>query len=322
MIRACKLLLLCLSVQVFNPVFVFAQSDSATFKFGKITAADFDLSQHSFDTTADAVIIFKNGTVNITALMTRGQIISKRIKILTENGKKVANASIPLYGSQQIKYFKANSYNLEDGKIVTTAMSATDYHFDNESEFKDVIKFTVPNAKVGSIIDIEYATSISLPDWHFQDVHPVLSSTFTLQESLGSDFIPIEQSLINFHSRNKFNKDGSSYGVWVMKNLPAKIKEGLVFDPENFYSKIIFEVSGSNIYASWDAFSDFAIHSTQWYNSFYKKHSFFEKILPVIANESKEDAAKRIYYQRKKEGLPLSNTRMLLWIKKQDHAQN
>ena len=276
-----------------------AQKDFSRMKFGEVKPADFDLSGVQFDSSADAVILHKSGHVMVIENNEKIFKETKRIKILSENGKKVANTSIPIYMGQKIEYFKGCSYKLKDGKVVKTKMTKEDYRFDNETEYKSVIKYTIPNTEVGTIIDIEYEYKSPysfMPDWDFQDNYPVLYSIFELQELYIQHFLALEQTHKAFDVRKKTKKDVSASRIWALKNLPAKKIEPLVYSPEAYYAKIQFETLGREEFADWDKFSKYVMNYASWYRSFYKKSELFENLIPEVKDESKLEKAKRIYY--------------------------
>ncbi len=295
-----------------------AQEELANTKFGTVEIADFDLSKYAFDTTADAVVIAKMGETygDPTNLIEspgkvietrRGlvwTIVKKRIKILSEAGKKVANESIYLYGGQKVDYFQAASYHTENGKVIRSEMGKSDYRFDNENDFTDVVKMTIPNIRVGSIVEIEYKVSsiypYYVPDWNFQEDYPTLFSSYGFNTHyLGSYYI-MPSTIIAFHT----NKQKGTQSNWILLNLPPKATETLNYDPRNYHSKLVFEkpyppclkLETDGTKMDWDRVCTYWNSNLEWYKPFIKKHAFLGKIVSKKEGESKEELAERIYY--------------------------
>lgn len=306
------------------PCSLFAQEELANIKFGEVTVADFDLSKYNFDTTADAVVIadigsaimgHNNSTLGPGAFVYK---VKRRIKILNENGKKLANKSITLLGQNQISHFHGTSYNLINNEVIKTEIDEKDYHFDNENEFTDVIKFTIPNSKVGTIIEFDYEYTSEyynyVPSWSFQDEYPVLWSSSEFQHYGIFNYYAIPQSILPFYQVQDKIKEpvtftdrqklGSSlWRSWSMKNIPALKEEPLVYNLENYRSRLDFELAyiasygeeRENHQKDWNTFSSFLIEDLRWYKPFFKRHNFYKNIVSPIKGESKLSLAKRIY---------------------------
>src|ERR1700689_1499847 len=75
--------------------------DKSNIKFGKVTSADFDLSNYKYDTSASAVIIADVGNTSFIG-NSKGDftLVFKRftrIKILNKNGYDAASHEISIY---------------------------------------------------------------------------------------------------------------------------------------------------------------------------------------------------------------------------------
>lgn len=305
------------------PRFMFGQEELANVRFGEVSAADFDMSKYTFDTTANAVIIADIGSAimddvdgNRFTFWHKGY---RRILILNEEGKKLANESIKLFGRSKVSHFKGISYTLKDGKVVKSVMDENDYHFDNQNEYTDVIKFTVPNVQVGSIIELDYLYSSGgisyLPSRQFQGKYPVLWSSFEFQHYSTLNYYVIPQTIIPFHEVDQKNKEAKSltakqwvgsniWRYWSMKNIPAIKKEPLVYNVKNYQSRLDFELSYLGAYGvervhhqkDWETFSNYLLEDLEWFKPYYKRHNFFKSMVPAVNGESKLALAKRVYY--------------------------
>lgn len=176
------MLLLCIAV---SPSF---SQDKINIKFGKVTAADFDLSKQKFDSGASAVVIadigdsyFEGNSKGWFGIQFRKQT---RIKILNKNGFGAADVVIPLYKNRESREeansIKAYTYNLENGAVVTTALEKKSIFEDKYDKNHIAVKFTLPAVKEGSIIEFTYTIKSdyywNLQSWEFQGEYPVLWS--------------------------------------------------------------------------------------------------------------------------------------------------
>lgn len=295
------------------------------FRLGKVSAEDFDLSGHNFDTTASAVIIASKGYAHMdrSGGGPMGTVfrVYKRIKVLSEDGKKLANNSFRLFGSQKLKGFTGYTHTLVNGKVQSSEMGKKDYYYDNESELTHVVKFTVPKVRVGSIIEIEYEYTSTyvgfIRDWNFQDKYPVLWSSFSLQHYEVCLFYVLEQVYHPFAIRkvSKGSIDGSvgdsqAFGSlikkkWALKDLPALVPEAMVYRMDNYRSKLQFELSYISGFSgqrnfnreNWKTYRNYLLEDANWYKPFFKNHKFFDKLIKKEKDEDRILFAKRVFYK-------------------------
>ncbi|HYM95341.1 MAG TPA: DUF3857 domain-containing protein, partial [Chitinophagaceae bacterium] len=139
--------------------------DKTDIKYGKVSPEDFTTKVYSIDSNANAVVLADVGSTEIVG-NSKGWFSYefkhfRRVRILNKNGYDAANVEIPLYNSgdaeEQLNNLKAETYNLENGKVEETKLDT------KSAVFKDVIdknhlikKFTFPNIKEGSIVEYEY----------------------------------------------------------------------------------------------------------------------------------------------------------------------
>jgi hypothetical protein len=158
-------------------------------KFGKITAEELAMNQYDKDTTADAVVLFDNGNVQFTLSRERTFQFTYerhyRIKILKKAAFNLAETSIKLYKGNGYKEvlnsIKASTYNLVDGKMVTTKLDK-DAIFNEGTKYWDKKKFAFPEVKEGSIIELSYSFTsdyiYNLRGWEFQKHYPIVWSQY------------------------------------------------------------------------------------------------------------------------------------------------
>lgn len=274
-------------------------SQKATFKFGDIKPADFAPTAYPVDSSASGVVLFDIGSSKYEGNTSGGFSISfkrhTRIRLLNRNSFDMATISIPLYArgtaEEKIESLEACTYNLENGKVET-------YKLDKASIFKDRLnknytqrKFTLPNLKEGSIIEIRYNFVSPYPGdlraWYFQGEHPVMWSEYQVTIPTIYDFVTLTQGYqpykINEGSegREQYNILESSSNAstksemysftsttanhrWAMENVPALKKESFTTTLDNHVSKLSFQLSrvkypnsdAKNIMSNWNLVSE------------------------------------------------------------------
>lgn len=254
-----------------------AAQDKLSLKFGKITATDFDLSKHSFDTSAGGVYIADIGSSEFEG-NTKGwfSLVFKRharIKILKKEGFDLANVEIPLYTSgnnneEKLLSVKAATYHLENGNVVTTKLDESGIFKDKINKNVVVKKFTLPAVKEGCIIEFSYTVTsdflFNLQPWQFQGSHPRLWSEYNVRMPEFFNYVFLTQGSQNFHIKTS-KESHDSYTViepggtsansnirldgrvtdlrWVMKDVPALKEEPFTTSVQNHISKIEFQLS-------------------------------------------------------------------------------
>ena len=162
-------------------------------KFGDISMEEMQMDSCDFYSGADAMVLFNVGRLYVSFEPTKGFIyelyVHKRIKIFTKAGKDFATDKILLLKSKRksdsddIRNFKAYTYNLVDGKIEKTKLKSDGKFVNDISDYKAEFSYTMPNVQVGSVLDIKYKIVSgflgSLRTWYFQDLMPVKYSDFS-----------------------------------------------------------------------------------------------------------------------------------------------
>jgi hypothetical protein len=169
---------------------VTAMAQVKPYTFPKIKSDDFKTRGYEKDTSAEAVILGDKGESYLEYNDTKGfQLIFTRhlrIRILSKEGYMFATHSIPLYRStgsaEKLTELKGITYNLIDGKVEDDKLGSSNI-FEEEVNLNWVLtSFTLPNLKVGSIIDIRYKIVSdyiwNIREWQFQYPIPVQWSEY------------------------------------------------------------------------------------------------------------------------------------------------
>ncbi len=269
-----KTLLLAIAVFSLSQNYLIAQ-DKLNIKFGKIAAADFDLTKSKFDTSVNAVVIadigrsdFDGNNKGWFSLSFKKHI---RIKILNQNGMDAANVEIPLYVSgnaeEKVINLKAATYNLENGKVVETALDRKSVFTDKYDKNHITVKFTLPAVKEGSVVEYMYTVQSdflrNLQPWEFQGEYPVLWSQYEVKMPEFFNYVFLSQGSFRLEHSSKTTRDNfsmvdpggassSSYysftanaveHKWIARNVPALKTESFTSTIRNHISKIEFQLS-------------------------------------------------------------------------------
>ncbi len=258
-----------------------AQKGKNPYKFGDIKPEDFSPALHSFDSTADAVVLADIGNSYFRE-SNEGWFVMvferhQRIKILTKKGMDEANFVIPQYKSgnveEKIIKLKAATFNLEGDKVVESKLGDKDIFKDQYSKYTSLTKFGLPNAKEGSILEVTYTIEsdflFNFRGWDFQGENPVVHTEYTVNipnffnyVSYGQGYLPFTEKVNNTMPRTyRITRRGNEPFAraefieidavdaetrWVMKNVPAMKQEPFTTTLENHVSKISFQLASYN----------------------------------------------------------------------------
>ncbi|HEX9511953.1 MAG TPA: DUF3857 domain-containing protein, partial [Puia sp.] len=250
--------------------------DKSPVRFGKITPADFDLSNRKFDSGATAVVIADIGSSDFEGNNKGWFSLQfkhfRRVKILNKNGFDAANVEIPLYMSgtavEKLEGLKAVTYNLENGKVVETRLDDKSVFTDNVSKYLMEKKFTFPALKEGSIIEYSYTQSSdflrNLQPWQFQGEYPCLWSEYQVGMPDFFQYVTLSQGFVPYDVNTSSSRNTSFHITfpggsvrdekgsfddnvvdhrWVMKNVSALREERFTTTLNNYVAKIEFQLS-------------------------------------------------------------------------------
>lgn len=310
-------------------------------KFGEVKAVDFSRAPYAIDSSADAVVLLDignsefvgNSESNFNLVYTH----QKRIHIINKNGFDHATVQIPLYlsskRSEEIKSLVAYTYNLENGKVVSTKIDKGSIFVDKQTSSFKLCKFTFSNLKEGSIIEYKYVVESpfiqNLQPWDFQDVIPTLWSEYTVRIPKFYDFLMLYQGYRNFDYTNT-GSHSQSYRVtvgeqgaarqsqevttlvtsytWALKNVSALKFENFTTTIQNHIQRIFFQLKTIQynenkppyeVMSSWDQVMNELIKNEDFGGTLGSKHAAYQsEIEPLIldAKDEMEKAFKIFHY--------------------------
>ncbi|UEG53017.1 DUF3857 domain-containing protein [Mucilaginibacter daejeonensis] len=243
-----KRTLMPLAVLLLSTALSFGQQkiESHTPAFGKIDKADLEMKTCDFEKDANAMVLFSKGDVYYDESFNIVVEYHKRIKILTDAGKKQGDIRIEYYGGNRYEYItnlQAEIFNLNNDKVEVTKLDKKQVYTENVDKNLMAMIFSFPNVKAGSVIEYKYRRTVnslsSIPDWAFQETIPVKHSELitTIPEwfifrTQQRNYAPFTQHLTSKVTRSittgsatnavMLNEDKELY---VMDDVPSMIKE-------------------------------------------------------------------------------------------------
>lgn len=306
---------------------IYTNSIAQTFDFGKVSISDF--SRTDLDSNANAIVLneFGRSSVFVDDYDNRVKLQHEYhvlIRINNKEGFKKANFEIPSYkrGSYIRDYFdelKAVTYNLENGRIEKTELENKKVFKENYSAYLDLNKFTLPNIKEGSIIEVSYRTLeqdlFNFKTWEFQDDIPkiqsqyiaIIPASFSYNVVLRGPYKLTDQkaeALKEYIFLDGLRMDCSKL-TYTMKNIPAFMEEDYMTSPTNFKSAIYYELE-SIFYPSTGSKKTFSktwkdvdtdLMNEKAFGGQLKKTDLFKAHLATIVSptDTKLEKAKKIY---------------------------
>lgn len=307
------------------------------FKFTKITEADFQKKIYEVDSNASAVVLADVGKSEIMGNRNGWFGFEfnrrKRVHILKKAGYEEADVDVILLidGAKEEKMIsvKASTFNLIDGKIVETKMEKSAVFTEKLDENHIRKKFTLPNIKEGSIIDLEYTTTsdflFNLEPWSFQGSSPRLWSEYRLSVPEFFGYLFLTQgyhpylinekkektttftiSNVNTASateRTDINAKVIDY-IWAMKDVPELKEESFTSTLRNHISRIEFQLSEyrypltyRQIMNSWPQATKEMLEDENFGRQLSTNNGWMDDDLkPILVNTSSQlEKAKKIY---------------------------
>jgi len=214
---------------------------SQNYDFGKVSVDELEEKFNPQDSSANATYLYKKRRTYFSYIQNEGfQLVTEiqeRLKIYNQEGLDYGTVEVNLHkdGSDEEKFtgLKAYTYNLETGKVEETKLGK-DGIFETElHKYANQIKFTMPNLKVGSVVEFKY-TVTSPFFWHVDD--------FVFQYD-----IPVKKIEARFESPEYYNFKINTKGYLSVHPLVTIKNDKITFTNkyrEGFYtSKTTYETS-------------------------------------------------------------------------------
>lgn len=238
-------------------------------KFGKPTQEELTMTTYVPDSSATAVILYKQTSANYIWGIEDFRLVYRykvRIKILKPEGTSYANITIPYYEpknnsqrKESILQLDADAYNLENGKVVRTKMKKDLVFKERISDNYMQLKFSVPQVKEGTVIEYEYQRQSDLyyiiDDWKAQDEIPTLYTEYdiTIPEYFkfsvdmhGFEPLSNKETPCNtdFSIKGQILKCSASNILFKGYKLPALKDDSYVWCLDDYCTQVGFELKG------------------------------------------------------------------------------
>lgn len=208
--------------------YVCIQAQKAPIKYGKVSMEELQMTAYEKDSSAPAVILCDYGYFNANEF--RFSRIM-RIKILSKEGYDYANQEFPAFWTSNVR---GKTFNLENGEIVAEKLRSENIYVERVYGDYTKTRVSMPNVKVGSVIELQFSISGPPSEWYFQSDIPTKYSEIRFEESNYLDFKRSSQGA--YYPR----KEGSNR--WIAENIPAYITEPYSRSRANNISKMDFEL--------------------------------------------------------------------------------
>ena len=233
-------------------------------KWGKPTQQELTMTEYAADKDADAVELFRD--VNVYYAFINGDFcvinnVKCRLKVLKPEGKHVADGEILIWRNSSndthevVRALKATAYNLENGKVVKTKMESSSVHEEELDTNDKLLKFSVPQVRVGTVIEYEYRLEsdyyYQLRDWYAQSEIPVLYTRYSVSIPEWLSF-HIEESGMNTLEKQTDSNSltvgeehvNTEEHIFIGRNLPALKDDDYVWRAEDYGNKVTHELQG------------------------------------------------------------------------------
>lgn len=249
---------------------IYAQELKENLKFGNPTKEELALEKYADEPEAEAVVLCRLRTVYFVYLNNGfSKIVENkvRIKVLKQEGTDYANVTIAYHNNANrnddvkdvVNKIEATAFNMENGKMVATKMKSNLVFRERVDEETMVVKFAIPQVKVGTVLEYEYKIQsdniYSISDWYAQDEIPVLYTKYSLtipeyfQFSVENTGVAQIESLHedvseNFHigEGNLVNSSSNRY-TYVGKHLSSLKDDNYVWCIDDYRTKVTAELN-------------------------------------------------------------------------------
>ncbi|WP_169513322.1 transglutaminase domain-containing protein [Flexithrix dorotheae] len=302
-------------------------------KFGKIEKKDLEMKSYPLDTAASAVVLFDVGKTYFQYTDNSGfQLIferHRRVKVLTKDGYDYGNFEIYVAdqgeSDEKVSGLKGYTYKLKNGKIEKVKLEKEAIHKEKFNDNLNIVKFNMPNIEEGVVFEFQYKIVSDfityLKPWQFQEEIPVVWSEYTTEipeyfyyQKNQQGYLPVEHSTGEKTGSisQMYRTDNGSRGTskidfrietesWVLKNGPAFNGESYITTPDDYVSKITYQLATTkfpnspvkDVLGSWDKINQTLLEHER-FGSQAKKKSYFNDIAKEINAQHTEPEAKLV----------------------------
>ncbi len=303
----CLLLLFCCLSMIMT-----AQNPAV--KFGTVTQDELTMNYVTGDSSAEAVVLYEKADIEFAYNEIAGfRIIYSyhgRYKILKKSGLDRGIIKIPFYRKvndtrEDVLNIEGFTYNLENGKIVSSKLSKANIFYEKGDGATDQKKISMPDLKEGAVFEYRYVkeTPFRIKNkpgtWYFQSDIPINWSEITVVIPAYFNYRIIRKGYLPFFINERKEEEvttrpgqsvnGLRYRL-VVKDAPAFHNETFIASAKDYISKIDFELTGvsfpnsrdEDYTGTWDQLAETLLKSNHFGETF-KKTSFLNEAIKRIA---------------------------------------
>lgn len=265
-------------------------AQKAPMRFGKPSLDEVAMKYYGPDSTVDAAVLCEYGYLDQSTLEFTWMI---RYKVFTKEGLNYLIMSLPAKSKSVIRGWV---FNMEDGEIVKSKITNEFVYEERLFERTTRMRIAPPDAREGSLIDVEYSIRGIPWEWNFQREIPVLWSELILPFS--------DKLKFNVHFVGYEPLSVSTNTRWVAQNMPAFKPEPYINSEKNYMTTMFIEITEYKteystytsiwrVYTeSWEAVSE-AFYKSAYYSGLLREQAYFlDDLADSIENTAKNDAEK------------------------------
>lgn len=244
-----------------------AQTIPVDTRTGKVSEAECAMTTYQLDTAATALVLYEDHSLKIDFDVSESVPMVKtfhreRIKILKEEDKDRCDYGFYISRDpgtlESITNVSVVTYNLENGKVVSTKLPRNNIYRTRENDHYDKVTFAAPNVKVGSVVEVQYNMTTArygdIDDFYFQRDIPVNKCTYTVKLPRWLQFRLISRGEATFDIKETSEGGvqlgdffpGNSLDVteYTAVDLPGLDREPGLYCSRQYRSAIAIVVSG------------------------------------------------------------------------------
>jgi hypothetical protein len=234
-------------------------------QFGQLSQEEIDMAACTFDSTANAVVLFDVGKTEFVRNDNAFDIRftqHKRIKIFNKKGFESGTIEIPFFVDEkgvkeEVKSIKAFTYIVKDGEINKIPLDQSTVYTEKLTQRWHLKKFVFPNLKDGAILEYSYELNspfiFNLHDWEFQSSIPTLHSQYEVATIPFYEYVQLSQGLDSLlfqetvKSKTRKTFRGIEYKDLIyrssMKNIEAFVDESYITSRNDYIKKFDYQLS-------------------------------------------------------------------------------
>jgi hypothetical protein len=260
------------SLLLFLFVFLFSKTNAQNFEPGKVSIEELQEKAHPIDSSAVAAIVYKIGKTIFKYDYEKGfyalHECQIRIKIYKKEGLSWANFEVPYYVGYEsmsddvVKFSNACTYNLEGAEIVKTKLNSEGSFKKNVNEYWNEASITMPNVKVGSVIEFKYILKsenvVTFPAFNMQYSIPVNYCEYKTEIPEFYIYKPVAIGFVKVNTEQKYEDTFQGYdnqyrnsntvkykqisSIHTAESIPALKEEDYIDNIRNYTSSIKYEL--------------------------------------------------------------------------------